>query len=103
MANKILSIPTFSRFLIILQLCFGFSASLYFLGYPFTGGLFKFKSDLLLIESVLGNHSTLFHLSPEKKEQFKDKEPIQQFLFTTLPEKDRLRSEEHTSELQSRV
>lgn len=101
MANKIFSIPTFSRFLIILQLCFGFSAALYFLGYPFTGGLFKFKSDLLIIESVLGHHSTLFHLDPEKKEQLKEKEPIQQFFFATLPEKDRFHIQKLYSERQA--
>lgn len=91
MHSKTLTISTFSRLLIILQLCFGFSMALYFLGYPFTGKLFKAKSDLLLIESVLGQKNILFTIDPEKAAALQPKSLIQQGLFQSLPENKRLK------------
>lgn len=77
------------RFMTILQLCFGLSLSLYFLGYPYTGKLFKSKSDLLLIESILGKNDTLFQLDPEKAALQKRKSGIQRELFHSLPQNQR--------------
>lgn len=91
MHNKTLTIPLFSRFLIILQLCFGFSLALYLLGYPFTGKLFRAKSDLLLIESVLGKQSTLLAIDPEKAAVLEPKSFIQRSLYDSLPKNEQLR------------
>lgn len=89
MHNKTLTISLFSRFLIILQLCFGFSMALYFLGYPFSAKLFKSKSDLLLIESILGQNHTLFSIDPEKAAALQSKAAIRQALFEALPPEKR--------------
>jgi hypothetical protein len=90
MYSKTLTISLFSRFLIILQLCFGFSLTLFFLFYPFTGKLFKSKSDLLLIESVLGQRNTISSIDPEKGALLQPKSAIQRSLFESLPENRKL-------------
>lgn len=85
MQKHFLSIDRASRFLLILQLCFGLSLALYFLGYPFMGQIYKSKSDLLLIESVLGQNSTLKAIDPEKAVQFEPKLTVHRSLFESLP------------------
>lgn len=100
MQRNFLSISRGSRFLIILQLCFGFSLALYFLGYPFTGKLFQSKSDLLLIESVLGRQNTLLAIDPEKAALLEPKASIQRSLFESLPKNEQLRIQEFHDSIQ---
>ncbi len=85
MHKKYFPIPTFIRFIIILQLCFGLCCTLWFLGYPFSYGYFKNKSDLLLIEAVLGIPDSFLSLNPEKAEAFIEKSRTRSALYLNLP------------------
>lgn len=65
-----------ARILIIIQLCLAFTALISLLGYPFLGGYYQTKSNLTLIESVMGNlenassdfekNKTRFNAHPDK-------------------------------------
>lgn len=62
-------IPTPARVVAILQLCLGFTLTLWYMGQPFMGDLFHIKSQMLIYEDVIGIDR--FHSSAEQKERSK--------------------------------
>lgn len=76
------------RSLLILQLCLSFSLLLYFLGFPFFGTHFFYQSELLLVESAMGNHDLLSRLSPERAESTSEMSLYKKLNFPLLPYSD---------------
>jgi hypothetical protein len=87
MHKNSLNIPISLRVLVIIQLCIGLSCLIWLIGYPFMGGHFTLQSELILIESVMGQQETLIRLDSEKSKSQMDKIQKNHELFNLLPEK----------------
>lgn len=82
----VMDIPRKLRIFIIIELSMGLSALLWTLGYPFMGGYFTAKSELLLFESVIGIQDTLQEISKERALLNASKAKMQAKLFMQLDE-----------------
>lgn len=77
------------RTLLIFQLCLSFSLLLYFLGFSFFGSHFFYQSELLLVESAMGNQELLSRLSPDRAESSRESALYKKENFPLLSESDK--------------
>lgn len=85
-----------SRLFLIIHLCLTLSLFLWLVFYPFMGRYFYLKSDLLLVESLMGEDNTLAALSPEKAQNNLSKKKLFKELFRALsPEEKLIITERH--------
>jgi hypothetical protein len=80
-------IPTSLRVALIAQICAGLCCLLWIVSYPFAGVYFTHKSDLLLIESVMGKQASLKALSAQKSAEF---EPMAKAFSRLFEQQDQL-------------